>query len=533
MRTAELKEPAIWELRADGEIKWQRVTFADVPLIQTETALSGINGATGERLWAMPGVVVDQDDVNDLGDALLLNVRKRRNDEQPRTLAIDARTGTVRWENEAIRGRTLSVVPLPDNRLLLVNSQRVSKSKFSPMAAGKMELRVKPELYVVEGASGQIAWKAEYPRIVDLFTGTSSFGSTQFTIEGFPQPVVVGRTLLVPWAGLTAYDVSTGRRLWATKYSTTVSRTKDRYHVNTMAISDGVAYTSAVGVVRAIDLTTGKARWTAKGFGNAVPQLFVEDDRVYAKLGGMLYHAGKSEFVGIGKNGLVALERQTGRVLWKYTKVDDQTSNAVRWRHGFVLADDKAIYGVGLDGRELFRWPVRFDSDSPYVAQLGSDDTVELRGEEHRAAFRLRDGSQVYALAFPKPDVPPWKTMAAIGIRVTTRVAVGMLIPYFGQYLVDPADRAVSVVTAGLRQVPKPGPAAAADTAAYDFFFSTIDGDGAATRVVRVERASGQSRPLVTFDHRRTTPEIDPLHGRMYTVEKEMLVAYPLFDRPQ
>ena len=100
---------ALWTVEFPANIEWHRSTLYDVPLIQTERGLTGINGATGEKLWELPGLVVERDDVNELVDLLLINARDgTQGNRQARALAVDVLTGAVRWESPDITGRTLT-----------------------------------------------------------------------------------------------------------------------------------------------------------------------------------------------------------------------------------------------------------------------------------------------------------------------------------------------------------------------------------------------------------------------------------------
>jgi len=526
---------ALWAVNLGSEIKWQRLTLADRPLIQTDKSLLGIDGATGKRLWEIAGLVIDHNDVNEIGDLLILNVRKGLNADEPRTVAVDTLTGKVRWQNESIKGRTLTILRLPErNRMLLVNSQKTSKSKASTIAGGEMLLSVKPELYAVDIDTGNIAWTAEYRLTVDLLKGTSTFGSTEFTITGLPQPIVLGNALIVPWSGLTRYETSTGRLGWVASYKTANKRqttfkdTRDAEYTNAFTIADGVAYTSAVGVVRAIDLSSGKTLWTAKGMGTAVPQLFIEQDRVYAKMGGVFYQPGHSRYVGIGKNGMAALDKRTGSVVWKYTTAEGEMTNAVRWRDGFVLADASNIYGIGSDGAELFRHPLHFGSDPPYLSQIRGDD-LEVRSEQHRAAFNLRDGVEMYTVTIPKAGVPPWRTVTAVGVRVAARVGAAAALPVLGQVLIDPIDRAVRIATAPIDRAKAQKPGATPDNAKYDFFLAATEEDKQSTSIVRVDRTTGEKSIVANYGRGDVTSELDMLYGRMYSSYKATLAAHNLF----
>lgn len=521
---------ALWTLNLPAEIKWHRSTLFDVPLIQTEKGLYGINGATGEQLWEIPGVVVERDDVSEVADVLVVNVRKTQaEDEEPRTMAVETLTGKVRWDNPKIEGRTLAAMPVLDRgQILLVNSKKISKSTAVAMAkqfalgfGGNKKLSVKPEFYAVDVATGNVAWHDEYPNKVDLFKGTSTFGGTEFTITGSPAPTIDGDDLFVPWAGFAKYDLKSGKRGWMVEYDTTI---EDTHQTGTYVLKDGTAYTSEQGVVRAIALDSGKTLWTAKGFGQAVPQLFVEPDRVYAKVGGVFYNSNAGKYVSAGKKAFVALGRSDGKVLWKFDKISEDTTNAVRWQNGFVFADAKTVYGIGDDGKELFRQQVKFGSHPPYSCQLADNDLLEIRSEQQRALFNIQSRSQVYNIEVPRPDVPVWKRLVAIGIAVGGSYAGGAL-GSSGSIVKQLAGVATIVSTQILATKLASRPS---DVDRFDFFLSAADDDKNAKSIVRVNRLTGEKRTVAAYGALDVSPVLDTTYGRVYSSYKSTLVAHNL-----
>jgi outer membrane protein assembly factor BamB len=524
---------ALWTVRLESRIRWQRVTSVDLSLVQTEKGIHGIRGFDGSQEWELPGLVVERSDVSEIGGLLILNVRNKQNARDPRTMAVETVTGTVRWENESIPGRSLALGPLPEpGRMLLVNSREISKSQLSTIGGGQLRLSVKPRLYAVDINTGRVEWEQVYPRPVDLFKDTSTFGTTQFTIAGLPDPIVTEEALVIPWSGLTKYRARDGKREWMTKYHTTNDRTRDVYGMNAFTIVDNIAYTTGVGVVRAVDLRNGRTLWSVKGLGQAVPQLFIEEARVYAKTGGVFYDSGKSKYTGLGKNGFAALDRRSGKVLWKYTSAEADTTNAVRWGNALLFADARNVYGVGLTGIELFRYPLHFGADSPWLAEIDGNDLLVLKSDHHRTAFDLRERVQRYDIDILKPEVAPWRRVVAVGVRAAVRVGTRVALPAAGQILSDPINRLAAIATGRLSMPLAQKLHAAPSQERFDIFLSSAEEDKTSTRIVRLDKTTGETTTLAQYGRRDVMTEVDMTFGRVYSAEGNMLAAHRVFDAP-
>ena len=533
-------EGAVWTVELPAEIQWHRSTLFDVPLIQTERGLRGINGSTGETLWEISGLVVERDDVSEFVDLLLINARDGTADNgQARALAVEVLTGAVRWENRDIAGRTLITLPLLDEgQLLLVNSERVSTSNVAGAARSLGRrfgfggggdddgLNEKPWLALADLASGTVRWNEEYREDVRFIKSASTLGSTQFTLAGLSQPGVDEGDLYVPWSGFARYDLQTGRPDWFVEYDTLDD---DLFGAGTYVIQDGVAYTSEKGEVRAIDLADGDVKWRARGLGDVVPQLFVEGDRVYAKLGGMLFHSGNGQYEAVGDRGFAAFNAANGRRLWKYDDVVHQTTNAIAWNDGFLFADHSYVYGISRDGEELLRQPIDFNEDfPPYLCQL-RDGLLEIRSVQQRALFNIEDGSELYNLEFEPPgsgEMSGWQRFTVTGTAMAGRMVGGMLL----------GSGSITTRVAGLATIMGTDMMAARMTERwtradqYDFFLTAAENDRGSTNIVRVDRATGSTETIVAYGDEDVSPELDRVYGRAYTAVDRTLYAHDLVE---
>ena len=527
---------ALWTVELPSDIEWHRSTLYDVPLIQTDRGLRGINGATGETLWDLPGVVVERDDVSEVVDLLLVNAREGTADnDQERTLAVEVLTGTIRWESRDMSGRTLVTLPrLADGQLVLVNSDRISRSGVAGTARslGKRfgfgggggddddGFREKPTLLLADIGTGNVLWDEDYAEDVRF---NKALGGGQFTLAGLTRPRIEGDAVYVAWSGFARYDLASGRNTWFVEYDTSVDNV---YGAGTYVIEDGVAYTAERGEVRAIDLTDGGVKWRARGLGDVVPELHVGGDRVYAKIGGVLFNADDGRYVGVGDRGFAAFNAANGRRLWKYDDVDGPTTNAIAWNGGFLFADHANVYGLGADGEELLRQPIDFNEEfPPYFVRI-VDGLLEIRSEQQRAMFNIEEGSELYNLAFEQPrrEMSAWQEYTVAGTSMAGRMVSGTL--FGGGGLTNLlASRAAMM---GSEMVAESMAERWNEVEQYDYFLTTAETGRDSQSIVRVNRSTGTTETIVAYGDSDVSPELDRVNGRAYTAVDRTLYAHDL-----
>jgi outer membrane protein assembly factor BamB len=112
-------------------------------------------------------------------------------------------------------------------------------------------------------------------------------------------------------------------------------------------VRDGVAYvgsSDAAGVF-AFDVASGRRLWAADVYGWAWGQPAVTEGRVYAGTSSQVgYPAGH-------RAGLLALDRASGRVVWRY-EAPAGKSGAFGFP-GSTAVGDGLVFASGLDGRVL------------------------------------------------------------------------------------------------------------------------------------------------------------------------------------
>jgi outer membrane protein assembly factor BamB len=187
--------------------------------------------------------------------------------------------------------------------------------------------------------------------------------------QGFSGPVVANRKLILfhrvgNQERVECLDSSSGRPIWSYDYPT---HYRDDFGFDegpraTPAIDTGQVYTfGAEGMLHCLDLSTGRKIWDAdthqkfgvsKGFFGAACSPLVDGDRVLLNIGGT-NHA-----------GLVAFDRQNGKVLW--TATDDEASYSSPLivtmdgaRHALFFTRSGLVDVDPAAGRVRFQFPWR------------------------------------------------------------------------------------------------------------------------------------------------------------------------------
>jgi outer membrane protein assembly factor BamB len=191
--------------------------------------------------------------------------------------------------------------------------------------------------------------------------------------EGFAAPVVASGKLIVfhRVAGkevIDCFNAASGEKIWSYDYPTTYRDDFgfDEGPRSAPAIADGAVYTfGAQGVLTAVELTTGKKRWSVptntqfgvkKGFFGAAGSPLVEDGKVLVHVGGP-------------NAGIVAFDAKTGAVVWKATNDEASYSSPTvatigGARHAFFFTRAGLVDLDPSNGQVRFSFPWRSRSSA-------------------------------------------------------------------------------------------------------------------------------------------------------------------------
>ncbi|MPZ18132.1 MAG: PQQ-binding-like beta-propeller repeat protein [Luteitalea sp.] len=152
------------------------------------------------------------------------------------------------------------------------------------------------------------------------------------------------------------------------------------------AIVDGTVYVGAQpGVLVALDLASGKVKWTYKasdlGLGESSP----------AVSRGVVY-------VGDLDGVLHAVDAATGKARWTFKTEGEIKSSPVAVNDRVLIGSyDGHLYGLGLDGQ--LAWKVRTDGPVHATAAL-RDGVAHIAGcDEFLRAIRVADGKELFTVS--------------------------------------------------------------------------------------------------------------------------------------
>jgi outer membrane protein assembly factor BamB len=324
-----------WSARLDGKIQFYQSTELGALVVGTEKSLYAIDGESGEMLWQRKNARLDATDVAPVigTDLLLVNLEKNK---RARLEAVDLLTGNPVWQSEKLKGSVVQMAIDLQNELVAVVLVRDAKDK--PREGFKR----RPTVHLLSLASGAEFWRHELESEVEMMPARLSEdedSETVFTLDNYRAPLFLDGRLYLFYEGVTSLDALTGKE-----------RIRERFRVN----EDGLAlteadpvvdkqniYVSGRGRVRAISRTSGKTVWEARDLG-LTPELTLANNRLYVRTGGQFTRLKDGEVIKRGPYGVSAIDRLTGRILWRYKGADKGVTN-------LALPDDATVLVADSD----------------------------------------------------------------------------------------------------------------------------------------------------------------------------------------
>jgi eukaryotic-like serine/threonine-protein kinase len=307
----------LWSSRAGGAIRTRPTIAGGALYVQADDGfLYRLRASDGEEVWRVrvvdaPIVRLPFDDPKSRydrfgSDVTVTDGRLYLGTHDGKVLALDAKNGARLWSFAT--GDAVLAAPA-------VDSGRVYAGSFDK------------HVYALDAATGTLLWKRDTQGAV-VSTPAVAGGRVVVGNRAYDVLALDGRTGEVAWK----------RYVWFSWIESSAS------------VRDGVAYvgsSDAAGVF-AFDVGSGRRRWSADVFGWAWGQPAVTDARVYAGTSSQVgYPAGH-------RAGVVALDRATGRGLWRYEARAGE-SGAFGFP-GSPAVGGGLVFVGGLDGR-LYAFP--------------------------------------------------------------------------------------------------------------------------------------------------------------------------------
>lgn len=302
--------------RASGAGRWG-ITF-DAPIQRGPVAADGrlyviagsgapmaLDPATGRTIWTSAKAYQNASEVASDGTLLYFGTGDGS------LVAMDASSGAERW--------TLK----PSASTTAVHSPAVANGR----------------VYVGTVGGGYVAVDAATHTVI--WTGDTGSDSTGTAAVGGGL-AFIGTAIDVPTGHLRAFDTQTGQLRW----------TADQPLLQFPTITNETAYSATQeGLVAALDLATGKARWTVQLHGKVRPM---------AVAGSILYLAADAE------EKVYALDTMTGGRLWSFD-IDGADDCCIAVAHGsvFVGTMSGSVYAIAGDGAQIGAAPDSGATSSP------------------------------------------------------------------------------------------------------------------------------------------------------------------------
>ncbi len=260
--------------------------------------------------------------------------------------------------------------------------------------------------WMMEGYNGARARAVKSDLVLPL-QQRSEIALKETVTDGSPVAVARGIALIEAERTLRAVDLRTGRERWSFPVSGTyLSPATDGETVFLKAES------ANRGQVFALDLETGAQRWVF------TPKRVSSADHGF--IGGHVTSpavSGYAVLVASGKE-LYALNKRTGEPLWEVSMTEWVTAAPAVAKDRIYLADSKFIYAVDeRTGKLAWKKPAAF---SLYFAPIVADDTVFIRDGKKIVALASADGKKRWENPVGGESLIPGAVSAGRLLVVTT-----------------------------------------------------------------------------------------------------------------
>jgi outer membrane protein assembly factor BamB len=545
----------LWTYKSPTDIKWHQLTDVSTLLVGTDEGITAFDPENGTPVWQRNDLKkVSQFQVEEIKGTpvLLVSVNEGGFSNKTKMLGLDITSGQTLWETEKLKGATVGFLPIYAKGMVIVlTSKNAGATKD------------KPDMIALDMLTGETKWESEFADKVDLQLAASSGKFIQkYDLSGYEDPVYEGDLAFFTYRGLHCYDLNTGKMVWGVPYDVTEKTYKK---ANAAAIIDGdLVYTSAKGVIRAHDKGTGALKWASKDFGGGVAQMALRGNILYGRMGGQFYEYKEREWALAKPLGIVAVDKSTGNVLWKFDKAKDGITNIALLPNQDVvlLADAKSMIGLDSSGNEAFRVPLEFkhhfgggakaakagmkfmrggalafakhdtsDLDLPVVIELRENGTAVVRGAQHALAFDTNTKQIAWSTQFPAPSVSGWKLAVMAGLAAMqygynyNRASHSQ----FGTFENMSANDAKSRAVADYEKLFNKRYTATKTTAGFAYVLTEIEEskDNKGGGLVGLNLNSGEVEHQVLLKMKEPDYDVDELEGRIFNIkDKKELTAY-------
>jgi outer membrane protein assembly factor BamB len=571
---AAFADTPLWSFKG---AKWYSMMETGNVMVGQPSGVAMLGGADGKPVWTRTDLgEIKETEYTELAGTPLVLISDNSGWAQRKTklYALDTLTGETVWQTEKMLGFTVQASPVYRKDMIVfltIRDNRLNKDK--------------PDVFALKMSTGELLWQTEYTEKVDLYgvekkkrggasamlLGSGGGRSDRFDLSGENPPIFDGDSMYMTYAGLHRYNLSDGKLVWKTIYDVTDGSLKN---TNGQAIIDGdTIYTSAQGIIRAIDKNSGAIRWTTKDFGKGgISEMQIMGDVVYGRMGGQFFSAKKGEWQKKSPIGVVALNKQTGATNWIYEGAKNSITNMMLLPddNTLLVADEKNLIGLDLSSqgkvKEAYKIPLKFKfkvgaaatagkvaavalggvggffkkgadtTDNPVSIIRQENGTVVVRGMQHLVGFSPKTREIVWSTKYDAPGIDGWQAIVMTALTVTAAaLSEGMEASYSqrGDYnsAFEQNSRFLSLMSNYQQFMSKKFTASKQSGNTY-YVLTTIKGkDDKGSGLVGVNLYSGKAVNQIIFKDKSPDYEVDEAAGRLFNMNKGELSAFNITEQ--
>lgn len=403
-----------WQRQLDGKVRFYQPTDFGVMIAGTDRSVYAIDGKTGDQVWRRIHKGVDETSVTPVPGTDLVLISNDLGDKS-RVEAVDILSGQTLWQSEKMKGDVGQLAVDPQTDILAVVMVKKARAE-----AGD-DLKREPVIHVLRLSRGDELWKRDLGSDVPLMP--SRFDDEEavpYTLNNYRPPLILDGRLYLFYEGVSSYDAKTGKE---------GEREKFRVNEGGLAlteadpvIDDQFLYTSGQGKIRAVDRSTYEVKWKADDLGTT-PEMTLIGDVLYVRTGGQFTRIKNGETENKGPFGVSAIDRRTGKTLWRFKGADKGLTNFVfPDPNRIVVADrDDVIVIDSKSGKKLAEFEHKIKGAQFVI--LNEAGHAIVGGKEELAAFSLTSQT-------PKPNNHQalWRSKHTPPERGILRIVAGVAL---------------------------------------------------------------------------------------------------------
>ncbi len=493
-----------WSTKLDGEVLYYIPTELGALIAGTERSLYALDAETGEVLWRRKNARLDEADVSPVPgtDLVLLSFEQG---DKTRLEAVDVLTGGRVWKSDKVRGVALHLAVDADSRLLAAVFVRDAKGK------AREGFKRKPVIHVFDLGTGEEVWSRKLESEVEMLPARwleSEDAEVAYTLDNYRAPLFLDQRLYLFYEGITSLDAATGKE-----------RRREKFRVNEEGLAlteadpvfdEELIYASGRGRVRAISRSTGEEVWEAKDFG-LTPELLLVGEVLYARTGGQFVRLKDGEIIERGSYGVSAIDRRTGKTLWRYKGADKGITNLALPDASTILIADRDDL-ISIDARTgKRRARVAHGVERAAFVLLNEAGQAVIGGRNSIAGIDVASGRKMWYARHDPPGRGILRTVTAVAAR-----AAALYFRYGGVATTLFRGAQVARGLGGLRtslrfRASLPSLQSLAADSARDYVTTRFNAFGAASRIEDAADAARRVRRVQTLRQPRVVvrPSVD------------------------